>query len=92
MHKLGDIIEEHPTEKSTSLASLTEQETEKNGLKPLLKKKIEKKYEIVKLIGRGSYGHVHKAKCKATGNTVALKVMKLRDHCDYDLTKVIREI
>jgi len=53
---------------------------------------IEKKYEIIKLIGKGSYGNVFKARCKETGVLVALKVMKTRDSCDYDLIKVIREI
>jgi serine/threonine protein kinase len=41
-----------------------------------LKKRISSKYEIIKVIGKGSYGCVSKAKCRQTGKFVAIKVMK----------------
>jgi len=41
-----------------------------------LRKAIHKKYKIIEVIGKGSYGCVSKAKCKETGRMVALKVMK----------------
>jgi len=53
---------------------------------------IENKYEIIKLVGKGSYGKVSKAKCKQTGKFVALKVLKYKHKSDYDLIKVLREI
>jgi serine/threonine protein kinase len=41
-----------------------------------LRRAIHKKYKIIEVIGKGSYGCVSKAKCKETGRMVALKVMK----------------
>ena len=41
-----------------------------------LRKTIHKRYKIIEVIGKGSYGCVSKAKCKETGRLVALKVMK----------------
>lgn len=41
-----------------------------------LRRTIHKKYKIIEVIGKGSYGCVSKAKCKETGRMVALKVMK----------------
>ena len=35
-----------------------------------------KNYKILKVIGEGSYGTVVKAKCKATGEFVAIKLIK----------------
>ena len=41
-----------------------------------LRKTILRRYKIIEVIGKGSYGCVSKAKCKETGRLVALKVMK----------------
>tara|TARA_B110000285_G_C15131303_1_gene623774 strand:+ start:1666 stop:1893 length:228 start_codon:yes stop_codon:yes gene_type:complete len=41
-----------------------------------LRKTIHRRYKIIEVIGKGSYGCVSKAKCKETGRMVALKVMK----------------
>jgi len=37
---------------------------------------ISRKYEIIEMVGNGSYGTVLKAKNHTNGNIVALKVMK----------------
>ena len=37
---------------------------------------LKKKYNFMKVIGKGSYGCVSKAKCKKTGRILALKVMQ----------------
>ncbi len=42
---------------------------------PNMRKAIEEKYEIIQVIGKGSYGCVSKAKCKKTQREVALKVI-----------------
>jgi len=36
-------------------------------------------YTLLKTIGRGSYGQVFKAKCNATGETVAIKFIKFNE-------------
>jgi len=41
-----------------------------------LRKVIQKRYKVVEVIGKGSYGCVSKAVCRETGRQVALKVMK----------------
>jgi serine/threonine protein kinase len=41
-----------------------------------LRKAITRKYKVVEVIGKGSYGCVSKAKDIETGRVVALKVMK----------------
>jgi len=57
-----------------------------------LRKEIVKKYEIVELLGKGSYGTVTKGRCKATGRIVALKVMENQTNTEYDTIKTLREI
>ena len=52
----------------------------------------QKGYEFRELLGRGSYGTVSKGLCKATGQTVALKVMVNQTKTEYDCIKVLREI
>ena len=37
---------------------------------------IKKKYEMLEVLGKGSYGTVSKGKCRQTGRIVALKVME----------------
>jgi len=58
----------------------------------VLRRRIEKRYEIIKVIGKGSYGCVTKAKCKETGKLVALKVMKNQTKTEYEIIKLLREI
>lgn len=53
---------------------------------------IEKKYTIDKAVGKGSYGTVVKAVCKASGQKVAIKHMTGFQQHEYDCVKVIREI
>ena len=57
-----------------------------------LRKTIHRRYKIIKVIGKGSYGCVSKAKCKETGRMVALKVMKNQTLTEYELIKLLREI
>jgi len=57
-----------------------------------LRKTIHRRYKIIEVIGKGSYGCVSKAKCKETGRMVALKVMKNQTLTEYELIKLLREI
>jgi len=41
-----------------------------------LRRTLKKRFKIIEVIGKGSYGCVSKAKCLQTGRIVALKVMK----------------
>ena len=45
------------------------------GATKALREAINQKYQIVEIIGQGSYGCVSKGVCKTTGRTVALKIM-----------------
>ena len=57
-----------------------------------LRKAIGKRYKVIEVIGKGSYGCVSKAKCRNTGRIVALKVMKNQTLTEYELIKLLREI
>jgi serine/threonine protein kinase len=57
-----------------------------------LRKAITRKYKVVEVIGKGSYGCVSKAKDRETGRVVALKVMKNQTLTEYELIKLLREI
>ena len=57
-----------------------------------LRKVIHKKYKVIEVIGKGSYGCVSKAMCRETGKYVALKVMKNQTLTEYELIKLLREI
>ena len=37
------------------------------------------KYEILERIGEGTFGEVHKARCRHNGDVVAIKRVRLRD-------------
>ena len=65
---------------------------DKNGCTPALRSAIEKRYIIQNVLGKGSYGHVSKGKCKFTGREVALKVMINQTSTEYDTIKVLREV
>ena len=62
------------------------------GIMKKLKSEIEKKYEVISLIGKGSYGCVSKALCIETGRKVALKIMKNTTVTEYEIIKLLREI
>ena len=50
------------------------------------------KYKLDKLIGKGSFGEVMKAKCRLTKNIVAIKLISDGYKSNYDFKKVMREI
>jgi|TARA_B110001450_G_C17528093_1_gene443468 serine/threonine protein kinase len=49
-------------------------------------------YELIKLIGIGSYGEVVHAKSRATGQEVAIKLINGAFKNSYDTKKIVREI
>ena len=57
-----------------------------------LKKAISAKYEIVDLLGKGSYGRVLKGICKETSRKVALKITTVEEDRQYDNIRLLREI
>jgi len=50
------------------------------------------KYQIIKKLGSGAYGHVWKAKSKKTGNIVALKKIFDAFQHSTDAQRTFREI
>ena len=62
------------------------------GLTKSFRRKLQKKYQILKIVGKGSYGNVAKARCLKSGKLVALKIMKNQTKNEYDLIKLLREI
>ena len=44
------------------------------------------------VIGKGSYGCVSKAKCRITGQLVAIKIMENHTDTEYDTIKILREV
>lgn len=57
-----------------------------------LRRTLKKRFKIIEVIGKGSYGCVSKAKCLQTGRIVALKVMKNQTQLEYEIIKLLREI
>ena len=55
-------------------------------------KEISEKYKIIEKIGSGAFGNVYKAKCKETGQKVAIKHIFDFAENDYNVIKVLREI
>ena len=49
-------------------------------------------YQLLAIIGKGSYGQVVKANNYETGETVAIKLIKGINKTEYSLTHVIREL
>lgn len=62
------------------------------GLLPSLRYAIEQQYELVEMIGNGSYGFVAKGKCKRTKELVAIKIMKNETKLEYEIIKLLREL
>ena len=54
-----------------------------------LQKAIIEKYEIVELLGKGSYGTVLKGVCKQTNRKVALKISTMKANREYDYMKIL---
>lgn len=67
-------------------------EKDEFGIIKKLRNAITKRYEIVELIGNGSYGVVSKGKCKVTGRSVALKILKSQPKMEYEIIKLLREL
>ena len=67
-------------------------EKDRYGAKLQLRNMIKEKYEIISIIGKGSYGCVSKAKCKSTGKLVAIKIFNNHSDSEYDTVKLVREI
>jgi serine/threonine protein kinase len=49
-------------------------------------------YQLLKTVGKGTYGTVVSAKCRISGQKVAIKHIKDFKKYDYDICKVLREI
>ena len=53
---------------------------------------IEEEYEILDIIGSGSYGQVVRARQRETGHILAIKLIKDVFYNTYEAKKVLREI
>ena len=62
------------------------------GITKKLRVAIDKKYEVIELVGNGSYGCVSQGKCKKTGRIVAMKIMKNQATMEYEIIKLLREL
>ena len=62
------------------------------GATKALRTYIDQKYEIIDVIGKGSYGCVSRGICKRTGRKVALKIMINQTESEADMIKILREI
>ena len=49
-------------------------------------------YTLVEKLGEGTYGTVMKGVCRASNQTVAIKMIEGFAHYDYELIKLLREI
>jgi serine/threonine protein kinase len=50
------------------------------------------KYKLDKLVGKGNFGEVIKARCRTTKKTVAIKLICDAYSSTYNFKKVMREI
>ena len=62
------------------------------GMSKQFFKQVNKKYEMIEVLGKGSYGQVSKAKCRKSGRIVAIKLMDNQTNTEYDSIKLLREI
>lgn len=60
-------------------------------MSPVWKAAIEN-YDLIDMIGEGSYGEVCEGKCKVTGERVAIKYVKNIYENEYDCVKILREV
>jgi len=77
---------------SSSISGSDPNEKDKYGATRSLRHQILKKYQILEVLGKGSYGCVSKAKCLKTDRIVALKIMENQTNTEYDTIKLLREI
>jgi serine/threonine protein kinase len=61
-------------------------------MSPQLKKVVDASYELIELIGNGSYGFVAKGRCKKTNRIIAIKIMKSETKLEYEIIKLLREL
>ena len=78
--------------KEKLMKNLEKDEKDEYGITKKLRVAINKKYEVIEVIGNGSYGCVSQAKCKVTGKTVAMKIMKSEAVMEYEIIKLLREV
>merc|ERR1719456_1475585 len=55
-------------------------------------RKFRNQYDMMEVLGEGTYGKVHKARCRQTGEFRALKHMKLNNREEGIPSTAIREI
>lgn len=92
-NKLSHAIKD--PENAPQAAQMAEEDPNKKdkfGATPRLRNLIDQKYELVSVLGKGSYGCVSKGRCKKTGRIVAVKIMENQTDTEYDTIKLVREL
>tara|TARA_B110000285_G_C14866387_1_gene487054 strand:+ start:89 stop:535 length:447 start_codon:yes stop_codon:yes gene_type:complete len=79
------------TEESESIDNLPKLTEQQALLEPVWRVAMIK-YEIIRILGKGSYGLVVEAKDKQTKQKVAIKYIPNYDECEYSCVKTLREI
>lgn len=81
-------------DKKTNSMKTTTDENAKDecGITAKLRVAIDKKYEVIEVVGHGSYGCVSQGKCKKTGRLVAMKIMRNQATMEYEIIKLLREL
>ena len=85
-------MKEELTKSSSDISSPDFLQTLKDLQLPIEWLCVKDRYEIKSVIGKGSYGQVVKAVCRASNEQVAIKMVKDFHKYDYDCCKLIREI
>lgn len=80
-----------PTTQSTYEIEDQTQVLKELGLSPVWAE-VTQDYQILKKIGKGSFGTVVEARCRHTGVIVAIKCVEGFAQYDYDCVKLVREI
>lgn len=88
----GDTNSKGADDSSSISGGSDPNEKDKFGATKALRQQIQQKYQILDVLGKGSYGCVSKAKCLKTGRIVALKIMENQTNTEYDTIKLLREI